>query len=179
MPNRKSEIRGCIHLGSSYFRLLVAERMPKDGVACSGAGGSPGSEAVSPGRWSGKDDIRILSDDKAYVGWGAALSRDGLLLPCEIENAGRALSSLVSKASEAGCGDPAIVGTNTLRNVSNREEALGRLNGAVPLRVTILSQRGEAALGFLGASTIAEGDAPTLRSILEGRARRSPGAGPA
>jgi len=168
MPNRKTEIRGCIDLGSSYFRLLVVERRRKDGVACGGVGGSPGGEAASRGSLQGSYDIRVLLDDKAYVGWGAALSRGGLLLPGEIEKAGRALSSLVSKALEAGCGAPVIVGTNTLRHALNREEALGRLTDTLPLQVVILSQRGEAALGFLGASTIVGGDAPLLQIDMGG-----------
>lgn len=168
MPNRKREIRGCIDLGSSYFRLLVVERKVKGGLSHGGIGDLPGDEERSHGSRSDSDDMRILADDRAYVGWGTALSRNGLLLPCEIEKAERALSLLVSKASEAGCGEPAIVATNTLRRSLNREEALGRLNSVTPLRVAILSQRGEAALGFLGASTVAEGEGWKLQIDMGG-----------
>ena len=168
MPNRKRGIRGCIDLGSSYFRLLVAEWGSKDGVTSGGSMRTRGSRIVYQGDGWGDDDFRILSDDKAYVGWGAALARDDLLLPGEIERAGYALSNLVSRASEVGCMVPSIVGTGTLRHALNREEALARLKSAVSLPVTILSQRGEAALGFLGASTITDADAPVLQIDLGG-----------
>lgn len=151
MPNTKSEIRGCIDMGSSYFRLLVAERAADGGVG-NGRPESPGRATVTAGRRRG--EVRTLLEDKVYVGWGSALSRDGLLLPGEVERACGALGYLVSRAFEAGCRSPAIVGTNTLRRARNGDEALDRLAGTVSLPVTLLSQSGEAALGFLGASTI-------------------------
>jgi exopolyphosphatase/guanosine-5'-triphosphate,3'-diphosphate pyrophosphatase len=168
MPNKKSEIRGCIDMGSSYFRLLVAESGPDGRAVCIGERGSSGRGTEAPAGRQLRDDIRILLDDKVYVGWGAALSRDGMLLSGEMDRAGRALSSLVSRASEAGCCAPAIVGTNTLRQARNRDEALGRLTAAARMRVTVLSQKGEAALGFLGASTIADPDVPVLQIDVGG-----------
>jgi len=153
-PNTKSGIaRGCIDLGSSYFRLLVAERTSGEGRMPADDGGS---FRTVPG-------IRVLAEERAYVGWGAALSRDGLLLPDEVDGAVRALRFLVSRASKAGCDDPAIVGTNTLRRARNGRKALAALEGAVRLPIAVLSQRGEAALGFLGASTVIDDDEPAVQ----------------
>lgn len=152
-PNTKSGIRGCIDLGSSYFRLLVAERVE--------GAGSDGSDRRDIG-------IRPILEGQVYVGWGAALPRDGLLLPEELDGAVRALDFLLSRSSEAGCAEPMIVGTNTLRRARNREEARGKLEAAARRRVTVLSQRGEAALGFLGASTIVGDDGPVLHIDMGG-----------
>lgn len=162
MPNRKSAIRGCIDLGSSYFRLLVVEARSKRSAAGDEKNEyGPGGD-VAPGTRIGNEDVRILADDRAFVGWGAALARDGLLMAGEIERADRALGELVSRAREAGCREPAIVGTGTLRRALNAGEAIARLNDAVSMPITILSQRGEASLGFLGAGSLVEGDEPTL-----------------
>jgi exopolyphosphatase/guanosine-5'-triphosphate,3'-diphosphate pyrophosphatase len=168
MPNRKSDIRGCIDMGSSYFRLLVAEYGPSGKEALPGARGSSGRGRGTAASRAGLDGTGIFLEDKVYVGWGAALSRDGLLLSGEMERAERALNFLVSRASEVGCRAPTIIGTNTLRHARNSDEALGRLTAVVPLPVTVLSQRGEAALGFLGASTVVEADAPALQIDIGG-----------
>jgi exopolyphosphatase/pppGpp-phosphohydrolase len=168
MPNKKREIHACIDLGSSYFRLLVAEGIRDDWERSAGEGGASRRQGISPRSRQGSDEMRVLLEEKAYVGWGEALARDGRLLPGELERAGHALSFLVTKASGTGCRDPVIVGTNTLRHAINWEEALERLHAAAPLRVSILSQRGEAALGFLGASTIVGGDAPTIQIDVGG-----------
>ncbi len=154
VPNRKSEIRGCIDMGSTYFRLLVAERVSRRGSASAGEG-----ERVRP-----PAGMRALLEDRVYVGWGEALSRDGILLPDELEGAADALEFLVSRASEAGCPEPAIVGTNTLRRARNGEKALGMFSRPV----TVLSQRGEAALGFLGACSVIEGDGSALQIDMGG-----------
>ncbi len=155
-------------MGSSYFRLLVAECASGGKEASAGTRGSFGRGAETAANRQLLRDARILRDDKVYVGWGEALSRDGLLLSGEMERAGRALAFLACSAMEAGCREPTIVGTNTLRNARNSDEALGRLAAVVPLPVTLLSQRGEAALGFLGASTMVEADASALQIDIGG-----------
>ena len=166
MPNRKSEIRGCIDLGSSYFRLLVARMRGRP---------LPPVRALSKGRahyrsdpGSGSRDIEIFSDEKVYVGWGGALARGGRLLPEEMERAEAALKELVFRAKNAGCPDPSIVGTGTMRRALNGREALEKLEAAVSPRITVLSQRGEAALGFIGASSAVAADAPVLQIDVGG-----------
>lgn len=168
MPNRKSGIRGCIDLGSSYFRLLVVEIRTRASDAGVGKRYPESGGITVPCGRPGNDAVRVLADDRVYVGWGAALARDGLLLPREIDRAESALGELVSRASDAGCNDPSIVGTGTLRRALNRGEAVVRLKSTVSLPLTTLSQRGEAALGFLGAGSLVEGDAPALQIDVGG-----------
>ncbi|MBN1163380.1 MAG: hypothetical protein JXB45_02265 [Candidatus Krumholzibacteriota bacterium] len=130
--NRKKEIRGCIDLGSSYFRLLVVE----------GIFTSTGVEVGS------------RREERRYLGWGRDLLRGGTICAAKIREAGELLQGLCDRARELGCPDPVLVGTNTLRRASNRGEIITRLQEQVSARLHVLSQEGEAALGFLGASSL-------------------------
>lgn len=124
-------------MGSSYFRLLVVRHGP--------AG-----------------TVEVICDDKEYVGWGASIA-DGRSIGEEwIERAALALDRLLEAAERCGCGHPILAGTNTLRSAVNGEAARSSLEERTGRTVTVLSQRGEAALGFLGACGAADGDGPLL-----------------
>ena len=119
-------------MGSSYFRLLVAEVGDRRPVPAGGGGCEP---PVTVDRGGG-GALRLLADEKVYVGWGDALTRDGIIPPGDIGKAEAALSELVGKASAAGCSDPVIVGTGTLRRALNGEDARARLEEAASLPIT-------------------------------------------
>ena len=137
IPNRKREISGCVDLGSSYFRLLVVR---------SGRAG----------------EMEVLRECKEYVGWGASVARDGKIQENDIEAAGGALARLLAEAGVSGCEQPFLVGTNTLRSAGNSDRARSSLERIAGRQLVILSQRGEAELGFSGASSMIESGAPAL-----------------
>jgi exopolyphosphatase/pppGpp-phosphohydrolase len=120
----KREIRGCIDLGSSNFRLLVV-----DGVFAASGRTDPGVL-----------EVRSSSEAKRYVGWGDDLACTGRVTSARAARAARALGELVAVSSDLGCGDVRCVATNTLRESSNAGE------------IRVLSQREEAELGYFGAS---------------------------
>ncbi len=137
MPNKKRTIRGCIDLGSSYFRLLVV---------CPGPSG----------------EAEVLCDDKEYVGWGDSVARGGVIGESGIARAAHALERLLRAAERSGCEHPILAATNTMRSALNGDAAHSLLERLAGRPITVLSQRGEAALGFLGASSVVRGNGPVL-----------------
>jgi exopolyphosphatase/guanosine-5'-triphosphate,3'-diphosphate pyrophosphatase len=137
IPNRKRDIAGCVDLGSSYFRLLV--------VRCGPAG-----------------EIAVLRDGKEYVGWGASVVKGGRIAESDIEAATEALGRLLAEAEVSGCEQPVLVGTNALRSAKNAGMARSSLEKVTGRPIIILTQRGEAELGFRGASSIMGSGAPAL-----------------
>jgi exopolyphosphatase/pppGpp-phosphohydrolase len=137
MPNKKRIIRGCIDLGSSYFRLLVV---------CLGPTGT----------------AEVLCDDKEYVGWGGSVAEGGSIGENGIARAAHALENLLVAAERSGCEHPILAATNAMRSAMNGDAAHSSLERLIGRPITVLSQRGEAALGFLGASTVAQGNGPVL-----------------
>jgi len=132
----KKEIRGCIDLGSTNFRLLVV-----DGVfpALDREAGE-----VFP--------FRSCGEMKRYVGWGDDLARTGSVSSVKAARASLALGDLIASARSWGCAHPLIVATNTLRESSNAGEIRTALEDAFGIAIRVLSQREEAELGYAGAS---------------------------
>jgi exopolyphosphatase/guanosine-5'-triphosphate,3'-diphosphate pyrophosphatase len=170
MPNIKKGTKGCIDLGSTYFRLLVAkgwfpggraDRSPDDS-------GRRARHDVPSRRAGPPHAFEVVLEDKIYVGWGDAIAGDGQLPYESIEEAAAALRVLLSRARGAGCIEPLLLGTNTLRRARNRAAALRRLRDSAGLPLTVLSQEGEAALSYLGASTILGRPEPALLIDLGG-----------
>lgn len=135
-PNRKSEIRGCCDLGSSYFRLLVVE------------GFFPDFDNPAAHRF---EEISKL-EEKRYIGWGEELAGTGVLGRDIILRAASFLEELVGIAVGYGCNSIAIVGTNTLREAKNSEQARKELETRIERPIRVISQREEASLGFIAAS---------------------------
>jgi len=133
---RKNEIRGCVDLGSSNFRLLVI-----DGVF-------PESTREEVGAL----EIRSVREAKRYVGWGDDLAESGSVSAEKAAAAGRAIRDLAAAAAEWGCARPAFVATNTLRESINARSIRSVLENAVGASIKVLSQREEAELGYIGAS---------------------------
>jgi exopolyphosphatase / guanosine-5'-triphosphate,3'-diphosphate pyrophosphatase len=133
---RKSEIRGCVDLGSSNFRLLVLDGVFPDSAL---------EEAHAL-------EIRAFREAKRYVGWGDDLAGSGSVSPEKADLAGRAIRDLAAAAEEWGCPRPLFVATNTLRESINARAVRSRLEGAAGVSIRVLSQREEAELGYIGAS---------------------------
>jgi exopolyphosphatase/guanosine-5'-triphosphate,3'-diphosphate pyrophosphatase len=133
---RKSEIRGCVDLGSSNFRLLVIDGIFPD---------SAGEEA-------GTLEIRSVREAKRYVGWGDDLAKSGSVSPEKADLAGRAIRDLLAAAKGWGCPRPSLVATNTLRESINAQALRSRLESTLGVSIRVLSQREEAELGYIGAS---------------------------
>jgi exopolyphosphatase/pppGpp-phosphohydrolase len=125
---RKSEIRGCVDLGSSNFRLLVIDGIFPD---------SAGEEA-------GTLEIRSVREAKRYVGWGDDLAKSGSVSPEKADLAGRAIRDLLAAAKGWGCPRPSLVATNTLRESINAQALRSRLESTLGVSIRVLSQREEA-----------------------------------
>jgi exopolyphosphatase/guanosine-5'-triphosphate,3'-diphosphate pyrophosphatase len=135
-PKRKSEIRACCDLGSSYFRLLVvaglfpeAARLESDRLHCNS-----------------------FRDERRYAGWGDDVAAGGSVRPETLARAITLLAELVAISREAGCARPAIVGTATLRESANAASVRETLEQKIGAPIRVLSQREEADLGFRGAA---------------------------
>jgi exopolyphosphatase/guanosine-5'-triphosphate,3'-diphosphate pyrophosphatase len=133
----KRTIRGCIDLGSSYFRLLVVEGL------FPAAGAARGHEALG---------ISSFNEDRRFVGWGDDLARHGAVSPGKLDDAARCLGELIAGARDRGCERPVIVGTNTLRESRNASDVTAHLDRIAHEPIRVLSQHEEAALGFAGAA---------------------------
>jgi exopolyphosphatase/pppGpp-phosphohydrolase len=131
----KKEIRGCIDLGSSNFRLLVVE-----------------GDFPSPDRVDAPFELRSFAEAKCYVGWGDDLARTLSISPEMEALALRALGELMAAARDLRCTQPQLVATNTLREASNAEAIRSALERGLGVSIRVLSQREEASLGYAGAS---------------------------
>jgi exopolyphosphatase/guanosine-5'-triphosphate,3'-diphosphate pyrophosphatase len=131
----KREVRGCIDLGSSNFRLLVVE------------GAFP-----PPGRGSGSFELGSSAEEKRYVGWGDDLARAGCISPERQTRAAAALGELLGSARALACARPILVATNTLRESSNAGAVRAALERGLDVSIRVLTQREEAALTYAGAS---------------------------
>lgn len=136
----KKEIRGCIDLGSSYFRLLVIE------------GSFPVWGAFDPAGL----EITRAHEDRRYIGWGEDLSIAGTISPESVARARGLLSELVSAARALGCASPFLVGTNTLREAPKALEVVSGLERLTSLPLAVLSQYEEARLAYIGSAAFAD-----------------------
>jgi exopolyphosphatase/guanosine-5'-triphosphate,3'-diphosphate pyrophosphatase len=132
----KKEIRGCIDLGSSYFRLLVVE------------GVFPSPDRLEPEGF----ELSSFKEYRCFIGWGEDLAAHGAVSQQKLLRALRSVVELIAIAREWGCERPLLVGTNTLRESRNASEVVARLEGVSHEPVRVLSPYEEAARGFTGAA---------------------------
>jgi exopolyphosphatase/pppGpp-phosphohydrolase len=135
-PKGKKETRCCIDLGSSYFRKLLVDL----------ARGHDG-----PAIWAPVED-RVY-EERVYIGWGEELAAGG-----DISLQTRARAAEILKRLSAGITKRSgvrltVVATNTLRVASNRREIRRYLEERTGTAINVLSERGEAFLGFAGATS--------------------------
>ena len=140
LSKSKKDRPGCIDLGSSYFRLLVAD--------LKGQGATPGPV--------------MLHESRKYAGWGEFLGEGGGMPEHAIERASSLLAELVNDAAAHGCRSPWIVATNTLRRAADSRAIQSALEGRVSMAVRILSQEGEAAMSLRGAASLYPGSRPLV-----------------
>lgn len=142
-------------MGSSYFRLLVTKG------AGTGSAYGPAGRSAESGKimhadlyGAGPDSSTSagsFAEDRRYVGWGEELDRECEIGGDAIRAARAALGELVCRARDLGCEEPLVAGTNTLREARNSSVVTEILAESVSLPITVLSERGEASLGFSGA----------------------------
>lgn len=128
MPNY-----GVIDLGSNSVRLVVYE--VKDD-----------RRAVYTNK-----DFRSLLNDKVMAGL-AAYVREGTFTQAGIERAASVLKGHLKRAWYFQCKRIDVFATAVLRNCDNSAEAVAALQEAAGTRITLLSARDEAHLGFVGAT---------------------------
>jgi len=165
LSQMKSEIRGCIDLGSSYFRLLVVEGIFPGNKVTALRHTSIEEHSVSPrSERIERNHVEVISvtEDRRYVGWGDDLESIGEISQARSSDAWCALEDLASLARRYGCEKPIIVGTNTLRVARNARAITDFLAGKVSAPISILSQEEEAAMSFLGACSALAGEVDVI-----------------
>ena len=131
ISKEKTEKRCCIDLGSSYFRSLVV-------TLAAGLDGTHPLDAVQ---------------ERIYTGWGEDVACFGAISEEAGERAAGIFKELSGRAAESGASRITAVATNALRAASNRKVIKDLLEKRAGSRVDILSARGEAFLGFAGATS--------------------------
>lgn len=130
-PKGKKEKRCCIDLGSSYFRMLSVEaEFGKDGTFFS----NPVQERV-------------------YVGWGEEIADTGVISRLTMDRAADALERMSEDMVRRSDVRLTAVSTNALRVALNRDEVRKLLEDRTGMNINVLSERGEAFLGFAGATS--------------------------
>jgi len=143
----KRKLSGCLDLGSSYFRMLLARR----------------TEAAAGPRL-----LPPIYESRNYVGWGNEVAGKGHVSEESLERAAGLLSRMIDDSARLGCPDPVIAGTGTFRRAANRRRIISFLRERVNLPIEVLSHRGEAAYSFLGAVSSLSGKADLILIDLGG-----------
>ena len=133
-----------LDLGSNSFRLLVAD------VASEGA-------------------IRPVLTARDFLRLGSEVASDGSLAEDVIERAVGAAGHLAGLAYRTGAEQSIAVATSAIRDASNCDEVVDRLQVAAGMPIRVIDGQEEARLSFLGvASSIALPPGPHLVLDLGG-----------
>ncbi|HSG27681.1 MAG TPA: hypothetical protein VLA34_04310 [Candidatus Krumholzibacterium sp.] len=128
LSNTKKARVACIDLGSSYFRMLVAELR------------------------EGPDSIEVVADRRRYVGWGRYLGLPGGIPQDVVASAASALGEMVGEAAMFSPDRTIVAGTNTLREAKGRAGLVSAMEEACGSGIRVLSQREEAEMTFIAAT---------------------------
>jgi exopolyphosphatase/guanosine-5'-triphosphate,3'-diphosphate pyrophosphatase len=123
-----------LDLGSNSFRLLVADVTPDGGLS-------------------------TADRDREMLHLGAVVGEHGHLPPSEVERSVSAAIRLASTAKRAGASELFCVATSALREATNGQEVVARIEEAIGFPVEIISGQREARLSYRGAiaSVVIEG----------------------
>lgn len=135
-----------IDLGSNSIRLVVYE--VKDDSRKS---------------YTGKD-FKSLINDKVMAGLAAYVS-DGVFSAGGIDRAASVLKGHAKRARYFDCKKLEVFATAVLRNAENCAEAVAAIEERTGLPITLLSEKDEAHLGFVGATCDRAVDRGTLVDI--------------
>ncbi len=141
MPNY-----GVIDLGSNTIRLVIYE--VKNNHLASYT----------------SNDFRSLINDKVMAGLAAFVS-DGVFTQEGIERAILVLEGHMQHAYYFQCEKLEVFATAVLRNVANREQAVAVIEERTGLPITVLSERDEAHLGYVGIICGEDVDRGTLVDV--------------
>lgn len=124
---------GLIDLGSNSIRLVIYDVKPERKGAVS------------------SKDFRSIINDKVMAGLAAYVD-DGAFTAPGIEKAATVLRDHLKRADYFGCKRIDIFATAVLRNANNCADAIAEIEERIGTRITVLSGRDEAHLGFVGAA---------------------------
>ena len=115
-----------IDIGSNTTRVLVAE--PQSG------------------------QLRKVMEQRAYTRIGKASRHDGAIDAEKISEVAEVVATQVRLAEEIGAEAIRIVATAAIREASNRDLAVARIEAAAEMPVQVLSEEEEGRLAFIGAT---------------------------
>jgi len=130
-PKEKKETRCCIDLGSSYFRKLTVDLEPGHGGSITG----------------------VPVEERLYIGWGEELAAGGKISLQTRDLAADILKRISADVKDRSGVRLTVVATNTLRVAPDRENIRRSMEERTGTRINILSEKGEAFLGFAGATS--------------------------
>ena len=133
--------RACIDIGSNTTRLLVAEH--------DGAG------------------LRAIHEERAFTRIGAALAERGTIPVAKRDEVASVVSAQLSTARAHGADDIRGVATAAIRHARDGVEFAGELQARTGLGITILSDREEARLAFVGAAGMIEAECPEPLAVVD------------
>jgi len=145
-PKGKKDTRCCIDLGSSYFRMLSVDV-------------ESGREGTS---------VRNILQERIYAGWGEEVLSTGSISRQTAVRAADILKRLSGVMMSRGDVRLTVVATNALRLADNRNEVKALLEKRTGLDVNVLSERGEAFLGFAGAAMDLSAGEPAILADVGG-----------
>jgi exopolyphosphatase/guanosine-5'-triphosphate,3'-diphosphate pyrophosphatase len=145
-PKGKKDTRCCIDLGSSYFRMLSVDV-------------ESGREGTS---------VRNILQERIYTGWGEEALSSGSISRQTAVRAADILKRLSGVMMSRGDVRLTVVATNALRLAYNRDEVKAILEKRTGLDVNVLSERGEAFLGFAGAAMDLSAGEPAILADVGG-----------
>ncbi len=128
-----------LDLGSNSFRLLVADVTPDGGLS-------------------------TADKDREMLHLGGVVGEHGYLPPSEVERSLSAAIRLASTAKRAGASELFCVATSALREATNGQEVVARIEQAIGFPVEIISGQHEARLSYRGAiaSIVLDGENQVL-----------------
>lgn len=129
-----------IDLGSNSVRLVVYEVDPKIKHKHVDKRTTPLNKC-----------FKALFDHKKVAGL-AAYVKDGVFANDGIAKATEVLQDLSTTAKNLNCDKIHVFATAVLRNCSNSEAAISKIEKATDLKIDLLSEEEEAHLGFVGAT---------------------------
>lgn len=134
-------LQGIIDLGSNSVRLVIYDVKHRGGKRDEKRQQAPVQNKL----------FRNIMNEKKIAGLSAYVE-DGVFTRAGIDRAVEVLEGHLRAARNVGCNDVSIFATAVLRNCTNSEAAVKRIEKAVDTKIDLLSAEEEAHLGFVGAS---------------------------
>ena len=139
---------------NAYYKILIMKNTTdqfKKRIAVIDTGSNTIRLAVFEVKKNGNVTFKELLDKKSVAGLSAYVE-DGIFTQPGIARASNSLKYQIKRANNLNCDELFIFATAVLRNCSNRNEAVQKIENNIEHRIEVLSGGDEARLGIKGAT---------------------------